>query len=102
MAIPYAALIPLVVDLVKARGEKKKEAKEKLKKKAISVVIESTAKAPITTGAGVSGGVILMQFTIADLQAAIPGLPEWAYVAVMALGYTISLGLLLWGKREKL
>lgn len=98
MANPLLALIPLITEVVKQRGEKREAAKEKLKAEAPKAAIDSLVNAPKTTGTGLAGIIGLTQINPNDLVSM--GVPLWAAYGLIGVGYLASAALIVWGKKK--
>jgi len=101
MALPIAALLPVVVEYIKAKGEDKKLAREKLKAEAVTVASKTFAQSPVTTGIGAAMGVSALVVDPVTLQATFPQLTDaWALGVSVAM-YATSLLFLFIGKKVK-
>jgi len=101
MGFPVAALIPLVTEIIKSKGEKKKAAKEKLVAEAVSVIHQTVTKAPVTTGIGTAGVVVGLNIDPALVASYFPGHPDWVYLAACGSIYVLSGLFLLAGKKAE-
>ncbi len=100
MAHPLAApLVTLGLDLIKSKLKKEKVDKDEVKEKAVEALTATFTQSPVTTGLGTTAGVGALLMDSETLLQILPMIPADHHIWVLLGMYSLSVILLLVGKK---